>query len=524
MQPEVVAEKWLKMKANDNKPKEDVIRTPAIEVGNSIYTGKDHGEAIKNAQINGEDTQDVNRERDGEFITKQGRIIDRKQAKKEFGLRHSHEIGMDRKFILVTHGFWGLGFAIQEQRMNGTEVIVAYKPIEEKTGDENEQYDLQGEGFVNKVPLDEIMAKREEYRDWYWVFDANKNTDSGEILREEGFKVWGGSEFQKMLEDDREFGLEFAESCGLHSPEHKDFSSVEEGIAFLEQNEDKAYVYKPNAQEESHLTTVLDTEEPYNNNLEMREIIRSLGINDFILQEKVKGVEVNVECFYQNGEPLFCQANIESKKNHNGDLGYATGCSFDICWEISLDSKLVEKTVKLFYPKLNAMQYTGFADCNVIIGDDQIYFLEFCFRNGYNAHCNLFHTISQKTYLQTVADLIDGVFEPHMKKGFGSSITLFTEKPSKGLPIYIPEGHEKEVYIYTGYFEDGMHKMTGGDEEIVIATAHNYTIQTSFQDAIKLADKIKFPNRYYRTDPDKTDFPSSPTRRFEALAAMDLLD
>jgi hypothetical protein len=40
---------------------------------------------------------------------------------------------------------------------------------------------------------------------------------------------------------------------------------------------------------------------------------------------------------------------------------------------------------------------------------------------------------------------------------------------------------------------------------------------------MKKAAQIKFPYRYYRTDGDRTNYPSSPIRRYEALVAMGYL-
>jgi hypothetical protein len=40
---------------------------------------------------------------------------------------------------------------------------------------------------------------------------------------------------------------------------------------------------------------------------------------------------------------------------------------------------------------------------------------------------------------------------------------------------------------------------------------------------MRRAAQVKFPFRHYRTDGDKTDFPTSPIRRYEALKAMGYL-
>ena len=253
-----------------------------------------------------------------------------------------------------------------------------------------------------------------------------------------------------------------------------------------------------------------------------------MGVNDFILQERIKGVEVNTEIFFSKGEPILAQANLECKKRHNGDMGYATGCTMDTCWIVPLDCPLIQKTCGLFIPKMKELGYTGFMDSNVIIEDeDKIWFLEFCGRTGYNAHVTFFATIGKKTYLQSVADLIDGEIVEG-KKGFGASITLFTDREKIGIPIHVHKPVIPFFHLFDGYKDGteehpGDYQMGGYGAEIAIVSGHGYTIPTAFQEAMHNACQVKFVNKDNRTDADKTDFPTSPIRRYEALEAMGMI-
>lgn len=433
-----------------------------------------------------------------------------------------------RKFILVTNDWSGNGFAIAEIQKNGSEVIGAYQPKEDIDPDKKDAYEIQGDGLYETFKLEKIMKNREEYRDWYWIFDGNHNCEEGEILRKEGFKVWGGSQFQYDLENDREYGLDFASEAGLISPPHEEFTSPEDGVNFLESNEDVAYVVKPNSAEDSALTEPFASEmEDTHANIAARKYLQAFKFDDYILQERKKGIEVNVEIMMSQGKPVLAQANLECKKRHNGDLGYATGCAMDVCWVVPLESKLVQMTAGLLVPKFLEVdpKYTGFIDANVIIGEDQVWFLEFCARFGYSAHPNFFTNISKKTAFQSVADMIDGI-PLETKSGFGASVTVSSDRPKMNLPIYVPKSINENFYLFDGYKDEENDKeeysMGGFGCEIGIVTAHNYTIETAFQDAISNAWKIKFRDRDFRTDGSATDFPTSPVRRYQALVAMKL--
>ncbi len=68
------------------------IKKAAIKVSGKIYTGDSHPQAMHKAWREGKSLAGVNRERDGKFLTSDGRIISRSQAKKEFGITHSEEV------------------------------------------------------------------------------------------------------------------------------------------------------------------------------------------------------------------------------------------------------------------------------------------------------------------------------------------------------------------------------------------------------------------------------------------------
>lgn len=432
-----------------------------------------------------------------------------------------------RKFILVTKDFSGLGFALDGIE-KGFEVIISYGGYEFKDDKEENAYMMTGEGMIEKYPLEDIIKNIKDYKEYYFVFDGNHNVKEGELLRKEGFKVWGGSEFTDKLENDREFGMKFAESCGLHSPDQQEFSGADEGIKFLEEHEEEAYVFKPNAISDNSKTYVPINEEPCKANKEVREFIKAFEsdecVSSYILQKVVKGVEVNVEGYFINGECVFAHANFENKKSFQEDMGRATGCAFDVDFEIPLESELYKITVGKMADKLEEMEYTGLADANVIIGDfNQVYFLEYCFRSGYNSAVNFHKNLCNKSFLETCADMVDGIVDIKARKGFGATITMFTDDFYTGLPIYIPEDIEKDVYLFDAYEEDGMLKMAGSSNEILIVCGHGYTISETLAEVEEKARKIIFKDRYMRLDTWEHKTGRSPQRRFEAIKAIGLI-
>jgi phosphoribosylamine-glycine ligase len=437
------------------------------------------------------------------------------------------------KFVLCTKDFSGLGFALMLKE-EGQDVIVGYgdPDIKKKKPEEQDAYNLVGEGLVDCIGFDGLFSKRAQHKDAYWIFDTNHHSDKADQLRSEGFKVWGTSEITESLEHDRDVGVEIAQKHGLDIPETEEFSDAEPAIAFLEKNEDKSYVCKPH-DSESHLTYVPQSESPASANKELRSYIRSMADGEnFILQEKIKGVESNTECFFFQGEPYFAWVDLECKRKNSGDKGELVGCAQDIGFIVDLNKPIVQRVVGPLFPFFQRLRYTGFADVNVILSDNRIYFLEFCARFGYNAHPMLFRSLLIAPFGETLIQMIDGPdenFYDRFRKGFGSSITMYIDHPQMGLPIFITKDVAKWFYAYELYQDKDTEdkeeefSLAGFSNEVGVICGHAYAMVDSAKNALDNALKVNFPLCGYREDLNETDFPSSPIKRFEALDAMGMI-
>ena len=281
------------------------------------------------------------------------------------------------KFVVATKDYAGLGFAIR-LKDEGHEVVLGTNPGEEDQADPErlKAFDLVGTGMVDKAPLADLMSRREQMRDWYWIWDFNHAVDQNETLRAEKFKVLGGGHHANMMEHDRPACLEFAATYGLEAPASFPFTDVAEAVRFCEANPQTAYVYKPD--EGANFETFLpESEEPADANLEMRMHLQSIGEpGAFILQERKEGVETNVEVWMQDGGPVFAFMTLESKKKYVMDMGELVGCAFDFSFIIPLDCKAVTESVGKLYPAYKKMRYTGFADANFIASRDGLWFFE----------------------------------------------------------------------------------------------------------------------------------------------------
>ena len=190
------------------------------------------------------------------------------------------------KFIICTRDYSGLGFAKilldgntgrgnPRENREPVEVILAVKPKD--TEDDMERFDMVGEGMVEKVGLEEIFKIRKEYKDFLWVFDGNHNSEYADLLRSEGFTVFGGDSLTDKMEHDRSFGMSLIEKAGLDSPPSTEFQDKADALAFLDENYFKAYVFKPDEpnEEQGWCTTAPENDNDEKANREIYEYLES---------------------------------------------------------------------------------------------------------------------------------------------------------------------------------------------------------------------------------------------------------
>ena len=421
------------------------------------------------------------------------------------------------RFVMATLHYAGLGFALRLLD-EGHDVVLA--PVGTDDRRSCASYELIGNGLVEKRGFREMIRDRAAYRDALWIWDENHSADENELLRKEGFKVFGGGRYPDMMEHDRAACLGFVAQYGLLPPPSKAFSEPQEALEFLAAHPDRSYVCKPD-HGETYETFLPQSERPEEANLELQGHLRSMKSDSpFVLQERKDGVEANLEVWIVGGEPRFAFATLESKRKLNGDLGDFSACAFDFAFVVRLDSEIVKQTVGRLFPAYREMKYTGFADANFIAARDGVWFLEKCERLGYNAHPNLFWTLNRDSLGKVFETMIDGSFTPNFAPGFGATISMYQDHRTTGSVIQYPDSVAKQVYLYDAQRVDGQLLTCGYYDDVLLATGYGHTIPTAWEAALDVAQAVKFPGRSYRTDGAGVDYPSSPLRRYEALQAM----
>lgn len=354
------------------------------------------------------------------------------------------------------------------------------------------------------------------------IFDLTGRPD----LAEEASKVTaviGDSQIASILEDDRLFGIQVMEQCGIEVPPYEKFSQLEEAKKFIQETK-KRYVFKPNGgQEQETASTYVATSAE-----DMLDYIDRLDKMshgaDFILQEVVAGTEISTEAYFNGKDFYFVNGTLEEKKFMEGRKGPNTGCAGNLVWVYENEPRIFKQGLELLKPFLLDSGYVGMIDLNTIANQGHLYGLEWTPRFGYDASATLFSLYSSDLgeFFHRIATGQDVTIDTN--NPFAAAVRLsIPPYPSECDGYYMEDvpinGIEPE-YIENIYMYDAMIK----HEELVTAGCSGFvavpigtgrTIEEAFATVKERVKKIRIPDMQYRQDIFKCT-----KQRYEELSAM----
>jgi phosphoribosylamine-glycine ligase len=426
-----------------------------------------------------------------------------------------------RRLILVTEQWGGLGLALLAQRQ-GSHVVCAYDYTHVHQ-DELAATRRCGDGLVEKVRLDDAMQRFVGHQA-VWLFDANDFPSQADALRRQGELVIGTTAIARQVEDDRHFAAELAQSLGFALPETEEFHDYPSAVRYLQVHADQAFCYKPDKQDPT-ATYVPQGDDPGKANAELQEYLGHLHGShapSFVLQEVVNGIEVNFDLWLSMGQPIAAFCDLESKRKLVGDLGGNVGCAGDYVFPLPLDTLGVQATAAKYVGEPQLRTYTGTVDANIMLVEGKPYFLENCFRFGYNAYPVMFQALATAPLEEILRAWIRG--DPQVSQAFhqevGGSLSLVVDQPTRGTPILIPPDLEDAVYLYRAYQEDGSLALVDGWPEVATVVARAPSIPEAGQRCLAIANEIGIPAKGYRVDLAGTSLPTLPLSRYLALQEL----
>jgi phosphoribosylamine--glycine ligase len=284
-------------------------------------------------------------------------------------------------------------------------------------------------------------------------------------LRAEGIPVMGCCAWADKIELDRPYGLKAMKAVGINTPITHKFTDYKEAIKFVEAT-NKPYVYKPSG---NQCTTTTYVAQSASDLIGMLEYYSDIN-EEFELQEKIEGIEISSEVWFNGEVVLNVNHTMEEKPLLEGGRGPKAGCMGSVVWLGNENTQLYKEGIGRMIPALKKIGYRGPLDLNTIVTQDKLYGLEFTARFGYDALYILL-----EMYKGRVGDLMYGIATGVLKKmdfraewGIGVALVV----PPYPLPcdpdLYkdiliqgVGQENQRHIWLYDAY-KSGERLLCGG--------------------------------------------------------------
>lgn len=384
-------------------------------------------------------------------------------------------------------------------------------------GDEKKRA-VVGAGMVEKVA---------DWREWMRWADLVFMPDNTKYLRDldawrgRGPVILGPSQEGAAWELDRNLGMSVFRRHGIPIPPYREFDNYDKAIQYVKR-EDRPFVSKPcGVETDKSLSYVANSPEDLIYMLERWKRAGKLK-GSFILQEKVKGVEMGVGAWVgPAGFIAGWEENFEFKKLMAGDVGPATG-EMGTTMRYVRRSKLADKVLRPFEDELVRMGYLGCVDVNCIVDRDGTPWpLEWTMRPGWPAF-NIQQALQEGDPAEWLMDLAEGrdpevwVYDK-IAVGVVMAIGDFphshaTQKEVVGVPLYgVPDAPAPDIHLCQAMVGEAPtrvgdkivvapHLVTAGDY-VLVATGTGDTVSAASRAAYRALGKIEPPTSpIYRND------------------------
>lgn len=357
-------------------------------------------------------------------------------------------------------------------------------------------------------------------KDGLIVFDDVGYGKAQDALRKKGYKVFGGSEIGDRLEQDREFGQKIFKEYGLKTVELKDFTDLEDAIAFIKTNP-KKWVVKCNDHSNKFLTYVGEFSSGKDTVSVLKNYFNNKHINRerVTLHERVEGVEMGVGRYFNGTDwvgPV--EINFEHTKMFPGDAGPVTSEMGTLAWyDSDENNKLFVDVLSKMKPFLQKIDFRGDFEINCIVNKDGAFPLEVTARFGspiVHLHTEL-HLSPWGEFLYAIA--CGKSYDLKFREGYGVVNLVATppfpygKKHSKetlyGINIYFDNLCKEEfdslhfegVSMRVGK-DHGQHFISTDDGYIAYTTAVHDTVECARRRSLDIIKKMVIPKAFYRND------------------------
>jgi phosphoribosylamine-glycine ligase len=300
--------------------------------------------------------------------------------------------------------------------------------------------------------------------------------------------------------------IEDAKAIGIKIPKTYKFKTLNECNEFLKKKTNKLWVLESKQHR------------PYTERHEGELLSRInsgyWGRNDesFIIQEKIRGISINTEMWFDGNEISFFSHTIESRNLFTGAIGIETGSQSNCTW-IKQEDGLLKKELEKLVPALQVANYIGAIGVNCVISaiDKKVYFVRWLHGFKYDSMFNILSLIDKRK--SSLTDFFMNGFKMQLNGNKYCCSERITLPPypysDRNLLLYLATGipiddsvlDDKEFWGQDIKKKNSMLMSAGSDGILGIVSGCGRTIRSGFSSVYRYTKNIKVAGTLqYRID------------------------
>lgn len=395
-------------------------------------------------------------------------------------------------------------------------------------------YKRIGDGMVDKIEYWYDQLGKEKI----WVIDGCENADLQDWLRNMGEYVVGSNVEMARLEDDRQAGQDWFKKAGFAQPFSKNFTDIDECIAFVKKNNKTKWILKQNGSAPKMLNHKGKFDDGIDMIFHLEEMKKGwneqeFGKFDCDLMEIADGTEIAASAFFNGTDFLRNEdgkvvgfLNFEEKKETDGNRGETTGETGTTFVGVDEDNEIFADILLRteIIDKLQETDFRGVFDINGCITKDGFVAFEATSRFGIPATSYEFLSGLKSNTGELLAAMAMGLEETidlHMGVGMVVVICakpypieahLSDEHTSLGEKLWIMQKGEpvkeftkdQKYRIHLENFEktpEGDYKVATKGGYLLTVTGRGKTVEKTREDLLEFVEEnIYIAGMKWRTD------------------------
>ena len=333
-----------------------------------------------------------------------------------------------------------------------------------------------------------------------------------DYFNKKNIKIFGPNRYGAQLETSKLFARYIMEEYNIPQPAFFECQS-EEDIMSLRNQLGFPMVLKADGLAAGKGVIICNNNEDLNSAIDDMIGNKKFGIasSKISVEECLKGEELSVFAICDGEGYKIINSAQDHKRVYDDDKGPNTGGMGAYAPAPLFDSKLRSKVEKnIIKPILKAMSdkgnpYKGFLYIGLMIQDDEPYVIQFNVRLG-DPEAQVLIPLIKSSFLDIILSSIDGNINSlkiDMHDSYAVTVVLasngYPESYKKGMKITGLDKLNKEIIFHAGTnYKNNILLSSGGRVLSVVGLKKN--LKSAINHAYSLANKIKFDNKYYRTD------------------------